>query len=155
MLHATLFIMPPACQGTPVCLQVLLLAFLEQGLTSITASAVQLITTTPASQGYMMSQGMVSLQHTATSACAQRHTMCPSSGCAQARPADQLQASSCRLSGLLPKLGQECRVASGDFEHVTHDAVCGSRDGVSGPPNKLVPMWSLMPSLCCSKYTCT
>ena len=68
MLHATLVIMPAACQGTPVCLQVLLLAFLEQGLTSITASAVQLITTTPASQGYMMSQGMVSLHHTATSA---------------------------------------------------------------------------------------
>ena len=46
----------------PACLQVLLLSSFEVGLTSLTATAVQLITTTPAFKGYMMSNGMVRLQ---------------------------------------------------------------------------------------------
>ena len=103
MLHATVVVMPAACRATRICLQVLLLASFEQGLTSQTARAVQLITETPASQGYMMSKGMVRLHRTTTSAFAQIHTMCPASGCALALPADQLPASSCLLSGSLPK----------------------------------------------------
>lgn len=70
------------------CLQVLLLSGFEQGLVYQTATAVQLITTTPASKGYMMSRGMVSPHHTTTGAFIQNHTMCPFGGCAQALPAD-------------------------------------------------------------------
>ena len=86
---------------TPTCLQVLLLSFFEQGLVSLTATAVKLITTTPASEGYLMSRGMVSLHHTTTSAFVPRHTMCPATGGAQALPAAQLpgqQLSAWQLS---------------------------------------------------------
>ena len=69
----TLFVMLAACCGPPICLQVLLLSFFEQGLVSLTATAVKLITTTPVSEGYMMSRGMVSLHHTTTSAFVQSH----------------------------------------------------------------------------------
>ena len=44
----------------------LLLSSFEQGLTTLTANTVQLVTTTSASNGYMMSKGMVRLHRATT-----------------------------------------------------------------------------------------
>ena len=73
----------------------LLLSAFEQGLTTLTATAVQLITTTSTSKGYMMSTGMVSLHHTSTSAFALNSTTRPFPGCAEALPAAARPAVTC------------------------------------------------------------